>query len=46
MVNRTENSVPQNSADRYGNIRKCYVCGSEQHLSPACPKKMFVNTIG
>ncbi|KAK4327405.1 hypothetical protein Pmani_002070 [Petrolisthes manimaculis] len=46
IVNRTEKSVQQNSVDRYGNVRKCYVCGSEYHLSPACPKNTndYVNS--
>ncbi|KAK4298165.1 hypothetical protein Pmani_029465 [Petrolisthes manimaculis] len=46
IVNRTEKSVQQNSVDRYGNVRKCYVCGSEFHLSPVCPKNtnVYVNS--
>ena len=43
MANRREKSEQKNLVDRYGNIRKCYVCGSEYHLSPACPRNVYVN---
>lgn len=44
MVNRSERSAQRNSVDRYGNVRKCYVCGSLFHLSTACPKNVYVNS--
>ena len=33
----------KNSVDYYGNVRKCYVCGSEYHMSPSCPRNVHVN---
>jgi len=44
MMNKTEKNEQRNSADKYGNTRKCYVCGSEYHMSPVCPRNVYVNT--
>ena len=42
MGNTSVRSGQKNSADRYGNVRKCFICGSEYHLSPACPRNVYV----
>jgi len=44
MMNKTEKNEQRNSADKYGNTRKCYVTGSEYHMSPVCPRNVYVNT--
>lgn len=41
---RSEKNGQKNYFDRNGKVRKCYVCGSEFHLSPACPKNVYVNS--
>ncbi|XP_045105480.1 uncharacterized protein LOC123500989 [Portunus trituberculatus] len=42
MGYRSERSGQKNSADRFGNVRKCFICGSEYHLSPACTRSVYV----
>lgn len=44
FVKRNEKSGQKNIVDKYGNVRRCYVCGSEYHLSPACPRNVYVNS--
>ncbi|KAK4317301.1 hypothetical protein Pmani_011614 [Petrolisthes manimaculis] len=43
---KDEMSAAYEAWTRYGNVRKCYVCGSEFHLSPVCPKNtnVYVNS--
>ena len=42
MSHRSERNEQKNSTDRFGNVRKCFVCGSEYHLSPACTRNVYV----
>lgn len=44
FVKRNEKSGQKKFADKYGNVKKCYVCGSEYHLSPAYPRNVYVNS--
>lgn len=33
----------RNAVNKYARVRKCYVCGSEHHLSPPCPKSVYMS---
>lgn len=43
-ANRNEKNEQKNDADRYGIVRKCYVCESEYHMARACPRNVYVKS--